>query len=264
MATASWENLIRNPEPQGHVVQLHGPDDRLLTTNVGHYLWEGLKRGDGLLVIATPQRRDALWAFLRGLGADPEGAVRDGRVVFLEAHETLRKFMVDGQPDWRRFEHTIRVAMRQIRGAPGHTEMRAYGEMVGLLWQAGEFSAAVRLEQFWNRLLHSNGFSLFCAYPINVFEKEFRMSTVDDLLCAHTHLIPSYNDGDLVDAIHRAMDDALGPKAQGLRQVMKPNYRPSWAALPKAEALILWLRNNVPDPAADAILAQARQYLPVI
>ena len=44
-------NLFDNPEPEEHVVQLYGKDDRLLTQNVSRYLSEGLRRGDGLLVI---------------------------------------------------------------------------------------------------------------------------------------------------------------------------------------------------------------------
>ena len=51
---ASWAELLSGAEPGEHVVQLYGDDDRLLSRNVGRYLAEGLRRGDGLVVIATP------------------------------------------------------------------------------------------------------------------------------------------------------------------------------------------------------------------
>jgi hypothetical protein len=40
---------------------------------------------------------------------------------------------------------------------------------------------------------------------------------------------------------------------------MKANYRPSWGIVPRGEAVILWLRNNLPDY-ADEILSRARRY----
>jgi hypothetical protein len=55
------------------------------------------------------------------------------------------------------------------------------------------------------------------------------------------------------------MDERLGSRAHGLRLLIKANYRPSWAVLPKAEAIILWLRNNLPHEAED-ILSLARQH----
>jgi hypothetical protein len=55
------------------------------------------------------------------------------------------------------------------------------------------------------------------------------------------------------------MDERLGARANGLKLLIKANYRPSWAVLPKAEGIILWLRNNLPDEAED-ILGLARKY----
>ena len=37
--------------------------------------------------------------------------------------------------------------MRQAREQSPHSGLRTFGEMVGLLWKAGRYSAAVRLEQ---------------------------------------------------------------------------------------------------------------------
>jgi len=45
--------------------------------------------------------------------------------------------------------------------------VRAYGEMVDVLWQRGERDAAIRLEEFWNDLARLQTFSLLCAYCID-------------------------------------------------------------------------------------------------
>ncbi|HEV2251873.1 MAG TPA: hypothetical protein VGS06_01640, partial [Streptosporangiaceae bacterium] len=47
----------------------------------------------------------------------------------------------------------------------GGRPVRAYGEMVALLWDAGLVNDAVQLEQMWASLGLSHSFSLFCSYP---------------------------------------------------------------------------------------------------
>ncbi len=252
-----WKKLIERPGPHGHLVQLYKADEDALTRNVSQYLWEGLNRGDGLLVIATPQHCELFSRELRTMGADPESAIVNRHLKFVDAQETLSRFMVDGQPHWERFEIVVGEAMSQVRSQGDYKGLRAYGEMVGLLWNVRQFAAAIRLEQFWNRLLGRSSFSLYCAYAIDVFGQDFRVGALDGLLCAHTHLVPAETNGSLESAINGAMDEILGSRSHELKLLIKANFRPSWAVMPSGEAMILWLRNNLPDQ-ADKILTRAR------
>ena len=252
----SCAELLDHANPEGHLVQLYGKDDRLLTRNVSRFLAEGLRRGDGLLTIATPEHSGSVARQLRPEPAYSR-AILEGRLVFLDAQATLDRFLVDGQPDRARFESVVGDALRGVQARAGHTGVRAYGEMVGLLWTAGQRPAAVRLEEYWNRLLHSSNISLFCAYPIDVFDDEFRVEQVDALLCAHTHMVPI--DDELEFALNRAMNEVLGDRVTGLRSLIKANHRPSWGEVPRSEAVILWLRNNLPGSARE-IIGLARQY----
>ena len=43
--------------------------------------------------------------------------------------------------------------------------MRAFGEMVALLWAQGRNGATLRLEHLWNELIEEQALALFCAYP---------------------------------------------------------------------------------------------------
>jgi hypothetical protein len=253
---SSCAELLDGLEPEEHVVQLYGDDDRLLTQNVGRFLSEGLKRGDGLLVIATPEHRGTL---ARHLSQDRaySKAVLEGRLVFHDAEATLSRFMRSGVPDPELFARVVGEALEGAQARAVHTGARAYGEMVGLLWKAKEYSAAAQLEELWNELLKSSDVSLFCGYPIDIFSPEFQADKVDALLCAHTHLLPL--DPALESALNRAMDEVLGARVDGLRRLIQANHRPSWADIPKAEALILWLRNNLPG-SANQIINLARQY----
>ena len=131
--------------------------------------------------------------------------------------------------------------------------------MVGLLWKARQYAAAVRLEQFWNRLLEQSTFSLYCAYPVDIFGKDFDLSTLDSLLGSHTHLLPSQADSTLETALNRAMEEVLGPEAELLRSQIRANFRPSWAIMPAAETVVLWLRTNMPE-LADRIMKLAREH----
>ncbi len=254
---SSCPELLDGIQSEEHVVQLYGSDDRLLTQNVGRFLSEGLKRGDGILVIATLHHRSTL---RRRLTEDPSysRAVLEGRLVFLDAEVTLERLMLHGVPDLERFHAVVGEALTGVRNRAVHSRVRAYGEMVGLLWKAGAREAAVQLERLWNDMLTNSKASLFCAYPIDILGPDFQSEKVDALLCSHTHLLPL--DSGLEEALGRAMQEVLGPRLDGLRESMHAKHRPAaWGKVPPAEALVLWLRNKLPD-AADEVLARARKY----
>ncbi len=254
-----WQKLLETPHSRGHFVQLYETDEEALTNNVGHYLWQGLRQGDGVLVIATPEHRELFSRHLDTLGGD-SGALRGSQqLVLLDAQETLAQFMVDGQPEWERFAKVIRAALRQVCPVHGAEGSRAYGEMVGILWKARQYAAAIRLEQFWNRLLEQSSFSLYCAYAIDVFGKEFDVGNLDGVLRTHTHLIPSQPNGTFEAALDRSMEEILGSRAEELRALIRAHPRPAWAVMPTAEATVLWLRKNLPEH-AEQIVSRARDH----
>ena len=61
----------------------------------------------------------------------------------------------------------------------------AFGEMVALLWKAERYDQAICLEHYWNRLLKSSGYSLFCGYQVDVFSADFHR---DEMNARHHHL----------------------------------------------------------------------------
>ncbi|HTS47891.1 MAG TPA: MEDS domain-containing protein [Bryobacteraceae bacterium] len=254
-----WHKLLEHPHAGGHFVQLYAADETALVKNAGRYLWEGLRRGEGVLVIAAAEHQRSFSHHLSTLGADVQQSVADGQLVFLDAHATLASFMRSGQPDWIEFEKVIRGAIRRMHRREGVDSSRAYGEMVGILWKARRFATAVRLEQFWNKLLEQSAFSLYCAYAIDIFGQEFAGSNLDSVLCTHTHLIPAEPDGHLEAALNRSMDEILGAEADQLRMRMKAKSNPAWAIMPAAESMILCLQEFLPEQAQN-IRERAREY----
>ncbi len=136
--------------------------------------------------------------------------------------------------------------------------LRAYGEMVGVLWQTREYPAAIRLEQLWHRLLNEVDFRLYCVYPIDVFSDQIDLDLVDAILSAHTHLLASAPNDELENAVGRAMREVLKPNVAELRPGIHA-HRALWPMLPRGEASVIWVKVNVPERAAE-ILARARGY----
>jgi hypothetical protein len=246
-------------QAQGHFVQFYKADEPSLNRNVASFLWDGLLRGDGLLVVATPQRRQSLLSHLGWLGADVGLARREGQLAMLDAHELLGRFMFDGQVDAERFLWTIEDALKLAQPRVPDATVCIYGEMVGVLWEAGQRKAAIRLEECWNRFLHQGRINLFCGYPIDVFASDFRNDHVHDVLCAHTRIVPTGPNGDLGECLDRALDELLGVGAEQVRLSMKAGLRSTGFEMPETENAILWLRGNVPDQ-ADSILASAQRF----
>jgi hypothetical protein len=64
------KSFCNNPIRACHFVQLYEADEAALTHNVEQYLWEGIRQGDGVLVIAMPEHQELFRGHLVSLGAD--------------------------------------------------------------------------------------------------------------------------------------------------------------------------------------------------
>jgi signal transduction histidine kinase len=170
-----------------HVVQFYESDD-LLEGAVVDFLADGLAADAPIIVIATETHRRAFIAQLIRRGFDPGPRMAGDRLIMLDAQETLDQFMVAAAPDWERFTATIRPVIERARAQGGGREIRAYGEMVDLLWRGGNRSGAVALEEMWNELRKLRSFSLFCSYVVSGFNKE--NSGVREICRTHTHVRP--------------------------------------------------------------------------
>ena len=149
-----------------HVVQFY-ESDVFLIDSVSRFVGGALTAREGSLVIATEDHRQAIHKKLVACGIDVAEAVANGRFVMLDAAETLATFMIDGAPDPHRFAEFIGNVVARV--AEGGKRVRAFGEMVALLWAKGNRSAAIRLEELWNELAKTHRFALLCGYPINGF-----------------------------------------------------------------------------------------------
>lgn len=168
-----------------HAVRFYENKASLCRT-VSDFLGEGLVLGHPGVVIATPEHRDAILAELGSRHFDIAAVQAAGDLLALDARELLGTFMVDGMPDATLFKIQLpQVIDRLARGRKDCT-VRAYGEMVDVLWQDGLTAAAIRLEMLWNQLAMARDFSLLCGYAMGNFYKDAGMR---DICAQHSHVV---------------------------------------------------------------------------
>jgi PAS domain S-box-containing protein len=178
-----------SPPPHDHGVQFYDDDD-FLTGAVATFLEPGLSRGQPVLIIATDEHCEDFLGTLRRRGIDVGAALSSRKLVLRDARKTLASFLVDGKPDWQRFQAEIGGLLSSLETREG-VPIRAYGEMVDLLWRDGKPKDAIRLEEFWNDLHHTHSFDLLCAYVMGNFDKEASRQDFDEVCALHSRAVPA-------------------------------------------------------------------------
>lgn len=175
-----------------HSVQFYGEDAGLID-GMSKFIGHAIEEGGGAVVVATASHRAALVERLAERGIDTESVITEGRIVLLDAFETLSKFVFEGWPDPARFAEIIGEALNRAKNASHSTNARlaVFGEMVALLWAQGKYDTAIRLEHLWNELGQTHSFILRCAYPMKSFNGEESGQGFLKVCAVHSHVIPS-------------------------------------------------------------------------
>jgi hypothetical protein len=263
--TALLNQVLARPGDTAHLVHLYR-DPAALAATVSLYLDDGLKRGEAAVVIARTEHCGLIRRGLEELRWTPDRLEEEGRLGFLEAHRTLAAFMRDGMPDPMLFRKTIGPTLSALASAStslgssrGHAGIRAYGEMVSLLWRDGRQDAAVRLEKLWNQLGESHDFTLFCAYEGDGLSAEFHGRAAESVYREHSHVVPSEDYGRLTRAVDDAMDEVLGAAPSAALRPMIAAGKRRESVLPGAQASLLWIQSHLPGR-IDDVLASARRH----
>ena len=174
------------PAPHDHAVMFFDHDEDAVA-DVAAHVEEGLALGEHVVLVVTRPHREGIDAVLSGHGLDPDALRADGRLVTLDAADTLARFLVNDVPHPGLFHATIGGVL-DAAGAMG-APVRVFGEMVALLWEVGNVSGAIELEALWNDIASYRDFTLLCAYPTaNLGTARLReVGTVCDL---HSEVVP--------------------------------------------------------------------------
>lgn len=137
-------------------------NEKLFIESASSFFKSGREEDATILAIVTAKHHQDLSALLEGH--------QNEKILYLDASDCLRQFMVDGLPDEPLF---IRTMDELIGPAAKRGPVRILGEMVAVLCDEGRTSAAMRLEELWNMFVNrhnlqllSANLQLLCAYPL--------------------------------------------------------------------------------------------------
>ena len=171
--TSSWRT--------GHDVQFYDTEE-FLVASATTFLREGLRAGQPLIIICTEGHRRG---FIKELALHPEHRIEGVEITWLDARQTMAAFMNGRMPDPELFEDTLGNVFEKVLAQRTYVVVRAYGEMVDLLWKDGNSEGAIALEELWNGLAAKYSFNLLCAYSMGNFHKESRGTDIAAICKCH-------------------------------------------------------------------------------
>jgi hypothetical protein len=159
-----------------HCVQIYD-DDAVFLDALEAFVSAGLRQGEACILIATEPHRQALTRRLALANFDVAAITASDQLILLDAQTGLAHFMRNGWPDETLFTAFVMSLLHRVR--PRYPTVRAFGEMVALMWANGDREATIRLEHLWARLCKHEEFALFCAYPRAGFTQDAEQSMMD-------------------------------------------------------------------------------------
>lgn len=171
-----------------HLVQFYHSDEFLADT-VTNFIAPALMSGEGAILVATESHLYQFEKSLQDLGINTSFMRLSGQLLLLDANLTLKSFMVNDVPDPDRFHSVIGGVITEMSSKfPG---LKAYGEMVNILWGEGNIYATIALEKLWAELMSSKKFSLLCAYSIESICEDKQGIAFTEVCQCHTHVMPA-------------------------------------------------------------------------
>lgn len=159
--------------PCDHIIQIY-ENDSVFSDALAGFVGGGINAGDCCIVIATKNHLEALENRLADYGVQVGVLISEKRYFPLVAEEILSRFMVNNWPDEDLFNKTISQVIAEC--SVNNRRIRAFGEMVAILWAQGHNGATVQLEHLWNKFCEKQAFCLFCAYPKSGFTEDMNTS----------------------------------------------------------------------------------------
>jgi hypothetical protein len=164
-------------------------DDTGLSTTVAAFLGPAFANGHAVISIGTRAHIAAIEQRLRTDGHDVDAARGRGQYLTLDAERAVPLLLRNGLPTANTFHDVVGVHVERLAGA--HGNVRAFGEVVNVLWRQGRRAAALRLEDLWNEALGYHPLSLVCGYSMRSFRDPSEAAGVNGILSVHTNVIPT-------------------------------------------------------------------------
>jgi MEDS: MEthanogen/methylotroph, DcmR Sensory domain len=251
-----WDRVLTDATAPDHIVQLYQDQD-FLDRAVCRFAGAAVANGEGLLLASTPDHWDAFCPILEAEGVDVEAAQDRGQLTVIDADECLFRFMRGGMPDRETFLGLAADIVGQARAEGHYPRVRWWGEMVNVLWARGNVEASMELEDLFDQYVaKGDDVAIACSFTMDNFNGDVQDHMLPRLGTNHSHLIPVEDYARLEHAVADALREAVGPEeARVLEGRLLAGYRQAFD-MPRAEALLLALRQVRPT-VADPVLQRS-------
>jgi MEDS: MEthanogen/methylotroph, DcmR Sensory domain len=236
-----------------HTVQLY-QDEADLADALARFAASGLAHGEGVVILGSTPRWNALSAQLRAGGVDTHGAVLRGQLRLFGARVILTSCISHGVPDRLLFNEAIGGILGLMRMR--YATVRVFAELTDLLWAEGRPEAAEAIERFWNGLIAPQALSLLCACRLDSLDGRAYEGALQRVCALHTHLVPARDCNAFNEAVSAAIREVLEPQLVGMLHSLSSQQRPV-TQMPAGQAVMFWLRQHMPRT-AEKVLARAR------
>jgi hypothetical protein len=251
-----WDGLLASAGPRDHIVQLY-QDQQFLNRAVCRFAAGAIANGEGIILVPTAAHWESFRPRLEAEGVDVKAAQSRGQLTVVDADELLPRFMRDAMPDAPVFLGLAADVIATARDEARYPKVRWWGEMVNVLWEQGNVAASMSLEDQFDRLAKHHEIAIFCSFVMDNFNSEVQSRLLPRLGQNHSHLIPVEDYVRLERAVADALRQTVGANdARVLEQQLLSNYSPA-LKMPRAQALLLALRECLPD-VADSVLSRSR------
>jgi len=251
-----WGGLLSSAGPKDHIVQLY-QDQQFLNRAVCRFAAGAIANGEGVILVPTKAHWDAFRPRLEAEGVDVNAVQASGQLNVVDADELLPQFMRDKMPDSPVFLGLAADVISKARGSGRYPKVRWWGEMVNILWEQGNVSASMALEDQFDRLAHQHEIAIFCSFVMDNFNSEVHSRMLPRLGQNHSHLIPVEDYARLERAVSNALRETVGSnEAHVIENQLLSAYSPKFQ-MPRSQALLLALRESLPS-LAEAVLKRSR------
>jgi CheY-like chemotaxis protein len=155
----------------GHTIHFRA-NDSSFHDGVVELLLAAIARGEMAVVLANDTNRAGIARGLNAAGCDVSAMRGKGNYFEFDAAEAISQVVRNGLPDRDELAKMVDNLERLRLARPGGGRVTIFGEMAGLLLQAGNLDAAVRMEQLWSELTRTLPYFTICSYPTPILRAE--------------------------------------------------------------------------------------------
>lgn len=146
-------------------------DDGSIVDGYVRFIESSLNGGNAVIVVVTESHRACLLPKLEAAGVDLVAAIVQGRLILLDATDTLSKLTVNNMPDAVRCRKIvgdlILEAAKSVKGTHGRVVF--CGEIAPTLLSKGSTEGAIKLEHLWDEITRGYGVNTLCGYLSSAF-----------------------------------------------------------------------------------------------